>query len=229
MATVTIDDKNLSDIANAIRNKNETTTTYKPSEMANAINQINTDGDTTIEDGIITRTITEYTNDRITYIGKYAIRECRNLTTVSLPNVTTIDIYGFQACEKLTTINLPEVTTINNYAFEYCVALDNVVLPKTTTILAFAFSNCYALKTIDLHKITRLEGYLFAYSRLLDTLIIRTETVCQLVNTSAFNSTPIASGTGYVYVPDDLAESYKSATNWSVYASQIKGISELGE
>ena len=58
MATVTIDDKNLNDIANAIRNKNETTTRYKPGEMATAINQINTDGDTTTEDALASGEIT---------------------------------------------------------------------------------------------------------------------------------------------------------------------------
>ena len=33
----------------------------------------------------------------------------------------------------------------------------------------------------------------------------------------------------YFYVPDDLVEDYKAATNWSVYADQIKPISELSD
>ena len=33
----------------------------------------------------------------------------------------------------------------------------------------------------------------------------------------------------YIYVPDDLVENYKTATNWSVYASQIKPLSEYVE
>ena len=44
MAIVTTDDKYYTEIANAIRNKNGTTTQYKPSEMAAAINAISTGG-----------------------------------------------------------------------------------------------------------------------------------------------------------------------------------------
>ncbi len=48
-----------------------------------------------------------------------------------------------------------------------------------------------------------------------------------LSNSNAFANTPIAQGTGYIYVPDNLVASFKTATNWSTYASQIKGVSEL--
>lgn len=44
MALKTINDTNLSAIAAAIREKNQTTTTYKPSEMANAIKAISAGG-----------------------------------------------------------------------------------------------------------------------------------------------------------------------------------------
>ena len=33
----------------------------------------------------------------------------------------------------------------------------------------------------------------------------------------------------YFYVPDDLVEDYKAATNWSAYADQIKPVSELSD
>lgn len=45
MATVTINDTHLNDIADSIRNKNGTTTKYKPSEMASAIQGISTKED----------------------------------------------------------------------------------------------------------------------------------------------------------------------------------------
>lgn len=44
MAIVTIDDTHLTNIAKAIRDKSGTTDTYKPSEMANAISDIETGG-----------------------------------------------------------------------------------------------------------------------------------------------------------------------------------------
>ena len=64
-------------------------------------------------------------------------------------------------------------------------------------------------------------------SALTEVIIRTTSKVCTLSNKNAFTSTPIASGTGYIYVPDDLVSSYKSATNWRTYANQIKGLSNL--
>lgn len=62
----------------------------------------------------------------------------------------------------------------------------------------------------------------------LSSLVVYSESVPILSNSNAFLLTPIADGTGYIYVLDDLVDSYKSATNWSTYAEQIKSISELG-
>ena len=44
MANVIINDTHLTNIANAIRDKNGSSDTYKPSEMANAIESIETGG-----------------------------------------------------------------------------------------------------------------------------------------------------------------------------------------
>lgn len=38
--------------------------------------------------------------------------------------------------------------------------------------------------------------------------------------------TPMKSGTGYIYVPAALVDSYKAATNWSTYADQIRAIED---
>ena len=51
--------------------------------------------------------------------------------------------------------------------------------------------------------------------------------VCQLLNSSAFYSTPIGgysaeAGTyGSIYVPSSLVASYKAATNWTYFSSRI--------
>lgn len=49
MSIVTIEDTNLTNIADAIRRKSGTSNTYKPSEMAGAINNITTKEDLSIE------------------------------------------------------------------------------------------------------------------------------------------------------------------------------------
>ena len=57
-------------------------------------------------------------------------------------------------------------------------------------------------------------------------MIIRSETICTLSNKNAFSGSSVASGTGYIYVPKDLVESYKTATNWSTYATQFRALED---
>jgi hypothetical protein len=63
----------------------------------------------------------------------------------------------------------------------------------------------------------------------LQTLIIRGSQVVPLYNTTAFTNTPIANGTGYIYVPSTLVEQYKTATNWATFADQIRAIEDYPE
>ena len=61
---------------------------------------------------------------------------------------------------------------------------------------------------------------------ILETLILRSNTVCTLVNVLALAGTRIETGTGYVYVPAALVNAYKTATNWVTYADQIRAIED---
>lgn len=95
------------------------------------------------------------------------------------------------------------------------------------------FYNCNKITKIDLSNfdtsnVTDSSSMLSECNNL-KKVIINNQNVFPMTNTSMLNNTPISKKTGYVYVPDNLVESYKSATNWSTYASQIKGISELPE
>ena len=174
--------------------------------MALLIDTIETGGDTSVEDGIISRTISgEYTNSRVTEVGSYAFYSCLNLSTVNFPLVTSIGGYAFYSCSNLSAANFPLVTSIGEYAFRSCSNLSTANFPLITIIASYAFQSCSNLTALVLRDTT---------------------TVCSLTNTNAFNSTPIKNGTGYIYVPDDLVDSYKAATNWSAYAAQIKPLSE---
>ena len=44
--------------------------------------------------------------------------------------------------------------------------------------------------------------------------------------TVTLKNTPIASGTGYIYVPAALVDSYKAATNWSNFAAQFRALED---
>ena len=58
-------------------------------------------------------------------------------------------------------------------------------------------------------------------------VVLPNNTGVPTLSSGAFDGSPIQNGTGYIYVPDTLLSDFQSATNWTKYASQIKGISEL--
>lgn len=109
-------------------------------------------------------------------------------------------------------------------------ALKKVTFTKLISIPGYAFSSCSSLEYVDLGSIERLGtgGSQFNNCEALTTVIIRSSTIPTYnMASDAFSNTPINDGTGYIYVPDNLVDSYKAAYGWSTYATQIKPISEL--
>jgi hypothetical protein len=131
----------------------------------------------------------------------------RSITEIADNVVTSIGQYAFCSCSALTTANFPAATSIDTYAFSVCSNLTAANFPVATSIGSNAFNGCSKLTA----------------------LILRNATVGSLNRTNAFTSTPIASGTGYIYVPRALVDSYKAATNWSTYAAQIRAIEDYPE
>jgi hypothetical protein len=143
--------------------------------------------------------------------------------------LTTNGERSFQNNSKLKSIDFPFLTNVVRNICYNCSVLESVNLPAATKLGYYVFYGCKKLTRLDFSALTYIEGYSFNGCSTLVTLILRSQTVCKLNATNALASTPIASGTGYVYVPDDLVGEYKTATNWSTYANQIKPISELEE
>ena len=130
---------------------------------------------------------------------------------------------------SITEFTSNTLTKIGANAFSYCQLLHTVNCPKVSSLAAGCFMYCSALQRIEFFFVDDIYGNAFSYCSKLDTLIIRYNGICKLRATSAFNNTPIKDGTGYIYVPDDLVDTYKTTTNWTAYANQIKPISELEE
>ena len=174
--------------------------------------------------------ITEVNFPEALYLGSGAFQSCNSLKTVYLPKATYVGSNCFYSCDVLSDIYIPELTILDNNAFAACTSLVSVVFPEVLSVETETFAYCTSLTTVDLPKVTSIAFGAFAYSTALTTLLLRNSVVCTLSNaTYTFKDTPIANGTGYVYVPDALVDSYKSATNWSTYASQIKPLSEYTE
>lgn len=148
----------------------------------------------------------EYYNENVTYIKRYGLYGCKNLKSVSLPNVTRIKGYAFSKYFNLESVNIPSIKELGE---------DNMA----------AFFECKILKKLDLHGCESIERKgLFFHCDAVKTLIFRGEKVCIFKG----GSLGIPS-TCLIYVPDNLVEEYKVATNWTKYAEQIKPLSELPE
>ena len=160
-------------------------------------------------------------------IGGYAFYGCTGLTSISTQALKSIGTYAFYNCAAWVTADFPEVTTIGSYAFRQCRKLTEVRFPKLTSVATYALSRCSALTKADLGLAASVTANLFAEDSKLTALILRkSDDIATLAATSALSGTAIASGTGYIYVPTALLDSYKEATNWSTYAAQFRAIED---
>ena len=136
------------------------------------------------------------------------------------------DVLNALIDRSITEISSSSATSIGSYAFYFCVALTTADFPVATSIGSYAFYFCHALTTADFPVATSIESNAFRSCNKLKSLLLRGNNVCTLSNTNAFGSTPIASGTGYIYVPSSLIEQYKAATNWSTYADHFRALED---
>ena len=112
----------------------------------------------------------EYT---VTAIGEKAFYECRQLTSVTIPesvitiganafyrsgltsvtipnSVTSIGTYAFSQCSRLTSVTIPNsVTSIEKRVFSGCIGLTSVTIPNSVTSISdYAFSECSGLTSV---------------------------------------------------------------------------------
>ena len=146
-----------------------------------------------------------YLGSTVTSIGNNAFSFCESITSVIIPeSVISIGNYAFSSCESITSVIIPEsVISIGDSAFSNCCSITSVVIPESVTNIGNkAFSNCRSIKHY----------------------VLECSSVPTLSNTNAFTSINKAA---FIWVKDELVESYKSATNWSTYATYIKPISAM--
>ena len=127
---------------------------------------------------------------------------------------------------SITELQDSAIEEIYAYAFVGCQSLKKVVFESVTNVKTYAFENCAALTMADFHQPVTLNNYAFSKCSALAALILRGDTLSVRKTLSALTNTPIESGTGYIYVPAVLVDSYKSSTDWSTYASQIRAIED---
>ena len=160
----------------------------------------------------------------VTSIGERAFMSCRALTSVNIPSsVISIGNFAFYGCWSLSSITIPSgVTSIGEEAFSQCSGLTSVTLGNgVTSIGSSAFSSCSGLITITIpSSVTSIGTQAFYGCSGLTSITVETTTnnLITLGNNvfSGTNNCPI-----YVY-----RLSYRTATNWSAYASRILRIAD---
>ena len=258
MSIVTIDDSYLTAIGNAIRAKNGATTTYKPSEMAAAINAIETGDSGLLLSAYWNDTITgAISDDTITKIPTYGFDRSsavggdkHEITSVSFPNVLTVGSAAFDYNSTIQTIYLPNATSIEYNVCYQCRALESFIAPKATfktlkrdpatagdpttqtpmaAYQAESFLGCVSLKKIDLYDV----DYTF-YPRFFDgcdaleTVILRKTS--GLVGTGYYSYPKLDPyGRCYVYVPASLLAEYQASEHWAGKASKLRAIEDYPE
>ena len=113
--------------------------------------------------------------------------------------VTNIGVHAFNNCRSLTSVTIPNsVTTIGDFAFYYCNSLTSIEIPNS---------------------VTSIDKYAFNYCKNLSSITVNASTPPTL-GKNVFNASKCP-----IYVPSGSVDVYKSATNWSTYASRIQAIS----
>lgn len=221
-------DAGLTTIADAIRAQTGGVELLSLEEMAGSIGSIK-NADEYLAD-VVDKRVVELVNDRITSKLPSGFQNGNNnLVKVDLPFVTELGDSTFSNCPNLSSVNLPSVTKMAAGNFGTSPKLKKLCLPELTTWTGwgYSFNNDYSLETAIFPKLVSQIGTAEFYGcKSLIVLVLGANTVCPLTATNTFGNTPIANGTGYIYVPRAQVSSYQSATNWSAYASQFRAIED---
>lgn len=188
-----------------------------------------------------------------TRLEESAFDNCSKLVSFEAPNVTSVGQVCFLSDVALTSLNLKSLKSAEQSAFVNCRTLENTNFQNLESLGPMVFAGCKSLRTLRFPKIKSLNTGLFINcsaleiiefsedgnsSRLtfgssnfshcnnLKALVLRNGVVHTLGGTSDYLSPTIEDGTGFIYVPRNYLEAYKTATNWSVYAEQFRALED---
>lgn len=247
MSIVTIEDTNLTNIANAIRNKKGTSTKYKPNQMASAIESIEvgmipTGGLVITENGTYdvikfanVEVMVENTNSEgsgstyapshikfsdYMYPNDNMDAEVKNLDTSNIESFS----YTFYNTIGVSKLDLSSWNTSNCRDFSHMFegsSFEYIDASNFTfeeaTTLVYMFENCSSLETLVLGA-----GWLDIYQWQLE------EDMGGMPGMSGME-VPLLDNTNIqnIYVPDDLVGDFQGSYAFNMYADYIKPKSEM--
>lgn len=160
----------------------------------------------------------------VTSLGTSTFDGCRSLENMRIPSgVTSLPGALFTGCSSMETVTiLGNVTTIGNQVFNGIVTLTSVSIPSTVTSIGNSvFNNCYPLTMLTIPaSVSTIGNSVFTgcYG-MKEYHFLRTESVPTL-GTGVFAA---LQSDCIIYVPSSKLNDYKTAENWSAYASYMVG------
>lgn len=176
-------------------------------------------------DSMLDGTVEDVTSS-VETLWQYSLHRKTSLKTVSLPNCGDLGIYSLNGCSALTSVNIPNVKKLQSSCLGNTTALKSIRVPKLEVVggSVFAYS---ALETIDIGSngvVTNLGASAFNNCTYLTKIILRNDTVCTYgVQYSDYDP---SRATLKIYVPRNLLDSYKTATNWSRMAEKFVALED---
>lgn len=156
--------------------------------------------------------------------GDKSFTRCHSLSSLYMPNVKRLEDETLNECTSLKEFDFSKIEFIGYYCCYQC-SFSKAILPEVVEIRARAFYLCSSLILVDMSKIEKINWGAFHSCTSLRAIVVRNATPPTLEDNSVFGNTNNCP----IYVPDASIEAYKSATNWTIYASRIKPLSEYVE
>lgn len=156
-----------------------------------------------------------------TFLGAAAFESCGFLSIAEAPKCSILRSSAFGHCPELYKASFPNCLSLGAYCFEICLTLTEISIPKCEYIGVLAFDACSNLSTITLEKCQTIAGGAFSRCVNLVSVYLLNSIMCSLLSSTAFKSTPIASGSGKVYIPLSLYNSYYNDSVWSWFRNAL--------
>lgn len=164
-----------------------------------------------------------------------------SVVTINAESLKTIERKGLYSCPNLTTLNAPNVTTLETDSIYYLQRVTELYFPNLVNLGSHAISLMQFLTKLTLGDVmiressfdrimlqvldVKTSSSIYIPTTLSKALIIRDITAVPTME----NTVTELKDTLNVYVPDDLVDAFKAATNWSAFGDRIKPLSTYVE
>lgn len=162
-----------------------------------------------------------------TSIGSRAFFECNTLVTAYIPKVSVLASGIFAQCYLLESVQFDysACVSVQEAAFWLDAALSQISLPNCKNIGQSAFYGCSKLSVLSLPKVSYINYAAFSGCVALKSLYLLGSSAARLGHPSVFNNSPLsAGGSGTIYVPSSLYNTYKASTYWSVIIARLSSV-----